>query len=311
MEMTVITKQLGMLAIMMLLGFIGVKTKYLKPELKDSISKIILNITLPLLNLTAISSQELHTEMLVNAGIIAALAVVAMAVMLLVGFLWAKIFRLKPATMVMHSCMSASGNVVFLGYPLATALFGPEGFFYAVVYALVNEFLVWTLGLFVITKTTTGNAKAGLKNLVNANTISLVVAVLMLIFKLRLPSVLHEPFATVGSMTTSLSMLFIGITLATINLKGLYKRFSIFTVVLFKMILIPFAVIALLSPLPLNKILFGVLVLQMAMPGQSVLTIIANEYNADYQYATECIFITTVCCLATLPLVYWFMSLFV
>ena len=40
----VIAKQIAMLAVIMLLGFIGVKTKYLNADLKDSESKLVLRI---------------------------------------------------------------------------------------------------------------------------------------------------------------------------------------------------------------------------------------------------------------------------
>lgn len=270
----------------------------------------MLRITLPLLNLTAITGQTLRADMLKNAAVIIVAELCFVAILFGIGLLGARLFRLPPTTRAIHSCMSAFGNVIFLGYPLITALYGQEGLFYAIVYALVNDGIVWTVGLLFIAGTGEGKARAGLSKLINPNTIAFAVALIMLALGLKLPNALHETLATVGSMTTPLSMLFIGITLGTIPLKGIYKRYSIYVIVVFKMILLPAIMMVLLMRLPLDRTLLGVLLLEAAMPGQTVLTIIANEFGSDDRYAAECIFITTVFSLLTLPCLYWFMLQF-
>ncbi len=307
MGFTVVARQITVLAIMMLIGFIGVKTKYLDKNLKDGISKVILRITLPLLNLTAITGQVLQPGMLKNAAILICIELVSVSLLCGIGFFASKLFRLPPATRIIHTCMSAFGNVIFLGYPLITALYGEVGLFYAIVYALVNDGIVWSLGVFLIAKSTGGNTRAGLKKLINPNTVIFPIALLMLALGIRLPDILHETFASVGSMTTCLSMLFIGITLADIPLKGIYKRFSVYLILLFKMLLVPILLIFILAQTSIDRTLMGVLVLELAMPVQTVLTIIANDLKSDYKYAAETVFITTVFSLVSLPALYWFM----
>ena len=295
-----------MLAMLMLLGFLGVKLKYIKVELKESISQLILKFTLPLLNITAITGQELRPDMLQNAGILIGILVVVFAVLCSIGALAARIFRLPASTKTIHTLMSTFGNVIFLGYPLITALYGQEGLFYAIVYALVYDGIVRTLGVFLLAKSGTGDTKSGLKKLINPNTIAFAVALCMLAVGLRLPSSVHETLASVGAMTTPLSMLFIGITLGSIPLRGIYKRFSIYCIIIIKMLLVPLCLTLILSHLPMDRTLMGVLIMQVAMPAQTILTVLANNFGSDYRYATECVFITTVASLVTLPAVYWF-----
>ncbi len=309
MSFEIVVRQVLMLAIIMALGFVGVKTKYVQPELRDGISKLILRFTLPLLNLTSITGQVLNAELLKNAGLLVVFEILIFVILLLLGLATAKLFRLGEPTKTMHSLMSIFGNVIFLGYPLITALYGPVGLFYAIVYALVNEAFLWTLGVFLIAKSgNSENSGSAAKKLINPNTIAFVVALLMLIAGIRLPETLHNALSTVGSMTTPLAMLFIGVTLGTIDLKGIYKRISIYAIVLFKMLLLPACLACLLAKLPLDRTLLGVLILELAMPAQTIITVMAKEYHGDYQYATECVFIMTVISLASLPAMYWFMQ---
>lgn len=303
----VILVQITMLGIVMLLGFLGVKTKYITPDLKNGISQVIVKFTLPLLNITAITGQTMRADMLRNAGIIVIAEVIIIAILFIAAKIIANLFHLPPATKTVHTLMSTFGNVVFLGYPLITALFGQEGLFYAIVYALVNDGFLWTGGVYMFAKSGNGDTKASFKKLINPNTVAFLVALAMLAFGIKLPDVIHEPLAKVGSMTTWLAMLFIGITLGGIPLRGIYKKVSIYFIILVKMVIVPAILVLILSALSIDKTLMSVLILQVAMPVQTIITVIAGEYQSDYQYAAECVFITTVASLVTLPAMYYFM----
>ncbi|MBE7022560.1 MAG: AEC family transporter [Ruminococcaceae bacterium] len=302
----VIARQIIMLAVIMLLGFIGVKTKYINANLKKGISQVILKFTLPLLNVTAITGQELRPDMLQNAAVIIVIELIILALMFGIGSLVSRLLHLPTATRTIHTLMTMLGNVIFLGYPLITALYGQEGLFYAIVYALVNDIVLWTIGVFLVARSGGGSTKAGLKKLLNPNTVALVAALIMLACGLRLPDILHETLASVGSMTTCLSMLFIGITLADIPLKGIYKRWSVYVNIALKMLLVPAGLALLLAQFPIDRTMLGVLILQIAMPAQSILTVVASDFGSDDRYAAEYVFITTVASLVTLPAVYWF-----
>ena len=104
MGVDVISLKIAMLAILMLLGFIAVKTKYVNVNLKDALSKLVLYFTLPLLNLTAITGQTLQLDMLKNAGLLILIEVSVVLVLLLIGTLTARIFHLPAPTRVIHTC---------------------------------------------------------------------------------------------------------------------------------------------------------------------------------------------------------------
>ncbi|MBQ3553210.1 MAG: AEC family transporter [Clostridia bacterium] len=306
MGLNVIITQILMLAIAMLIGFLAVKLKYLDASVAPSISKVIVRITLPLLIISTVTTQNLSANLLKNAGLLIILELLVFVVLYSVSALIAKLFRLKGATKTMHRLMGTFGNVIFLGYPLITAIYGEIGLFYAVIYALVNDGFVWTMGVYFICRDgAKSSGKSAVKSLINPNTVSFIIALLMLAFGIRLPEVLQKSFSAIGSLTTYLSMLFIGITLTQVDLKKLYKRVSIFALTLIKMLLVPLALILILRLLPLDRVMCGALILQAAMPGQIALAILASEYGSDTCYASECVFITTVLGLLLLPLCYY------
>ena len=50
---------------------------------------------------------------------------------------------------------------------------------------------------------------------------------------------------------------------------------------------------------------YPIVVLQIAMPAQTVMSIITNEAGSDVAYSAEYIFLSTILSIGTLPLVYY------
>jgi predicted permease len=216
---------------------------------------------------------------------------------------------MKDGAADVQTALSAFGNVIFLGFPLMTALFPENGLFYAIFFYLASDSLVWTFGVYLMGRQThSGSAlKTGLKHLLNPNTAAFVIGLGMLALRLKFPAFLQTALNLPGSMTTPLSMLFIGATLAAVSLKGILKRWRIAGLAVVKMILVPiaalFAVTFLNTALGLgmDNAAISVLVLQTAMPCMTIFAILSKELGSDHVYAAEAIFVTTVLSLATLP----------
>ena len=103
-------------------------------------------------------------------------------------------------------------------------------------------------------------------------------------------------------------MFFIGGTLALVDFRRIYKRVWLFVLTVVKMIVVPVILILILRLFNLGDMVTAVIVLQAAMPTSTVLVILGMEYGGDVLYCAEGVFITHLAGLATLPLVYYLMS---
>lgn len=304
----VILENITLLSAMMAVGFICVKSGYISGEVKNALSKIIVRVTLPLLIVNALTNIELTPARAKNAALVAVLALAVVAVMYAVGALTARLWRLELPAAVIHRCMMAFGNVAFLGYPLIRAIFGDEGFFYAAVYEFVNDIFVWT---FVVCKLNSIGAdgkiplKTQIKNAVNPCTIAFFVSFALMLLKIRPTGLALDLTEGIGSMTTPLSMIFIGGTLAEVRLGGLRRLWSFSAVVLIKMLAAPVLLALLTRALPLSEAARGAFLLQVGMPSQTILSVLTLEYGGDSVYTSEGILITTLAALITLPAVYY------
>lgn len=299
------------LGLAMLIGFVCVKTGYLKSEIRDSISKIIIRITLPLLMITSLTKLTLDHNKVVNSITTVIAAYIIIGLMYFAGVLCAKMFRLEKPKALIHICMTCFGNVVFIAYPLIQALYGDEGLLYAALFAFANDCWLWTVGVYTMSKAkgSGGSFTANLKRLITPSTIGFLISLFMLITGLRFTGIIKDVLTNVGGITTYLSMLFIGMTLAMVDFRHIYKRISLFVLTAVKMLIIPALLILVLKYIPIDPLVKAVLVLQTGIPTSTVLVILTTDYGCDTIYSAEGVFITTLLSLGTLPLIYRLMQI--
>ncbi|MCL2688216.1 MAG: AEC family transporter [Chitinispirillia bacterium] len=310
-EWFAVVNPISFLAFLVLTGYIGERTQYV-PKIRESLSQIITRITLPVLVVVSLSNQNLSDIPIFNILIVLASGVTAISLLLIINYPLGKLLRVPLERQLIHSFLGSFGNVIFLGYPVILYLFGEIGLLYAIIFSMANELIVWTFGAYLLNSKSQVNAKKwDIKYLFNPNTVSFIIGISMLLLGLRFPSIVNAPLERLGAATTPLSMLFIGSILARTELIKAIKNVSIWSVCLIKMILIPSlfmfgAGLFFPSIQDINIIMLSVIALQMAMPSQTNLSVLADRYNSDPEYAAQTIFVTTLFSAITLPLMYFF-----
>jgi len=323
----IIAENVAILFAMIALGFAAAKWKYIREaeKAKDVIATLILKITLPLLIVTSLLKNNLNADLIFNALTIVVITAVVVPLTFFASWWIGKMFKIPKATLVVHSCLTAFGNVVFLGYPLLLALYGEEGLFYTAIYAMINDAFVYTMGIFLIAKHGTKHqGGVSLKRMINPLTISFVVAVVLMAAKMGVvaymsrsmgaeqaqtavgdfTNAIFQPFSTIGHCTVPLAMLFIGFILAEVKIKDVFTPLTKFLPVVLKLIIMPMLMILALRPFGIAPTVLGVAVMQMAMPSQTMVSVFAREYGADSRYSAEGTFLSILCSVVTLPLVY-------
>ena len=307
----IISHKIILLATAILIGAVTVKTGYISKDIKNMLSKVIVKITLPLLILNSLTQVELDSARIKNSVFIVLSAIAIIAVMYLLGTLISKIFKLPKKTAFMHRCMTAFGNVAFLGYPIIYELYGADGLFYAALYTLVNDIFVWTFVVWRLTVMNGTEKKSTfetLKNCLNPPTVAFAISFILMISGIRPSGIVKEIAEGIGGTTTYLSMLFIGGTLAETKFSNILKSYPLIFVVLVKMVLIPTILIYVMRHIPIEPLVKGTLIMQVAVPTQTILSILTKEFGGDTDYVVKGIFITTVSGLVTMPFIYYLLT---
>ena len=152
METTIIISQIFILAIVVLIGVIAAKLKVLTIDSKDMLSKVIFNISLPLMLFTNFLKLDATPRLLANSFTVLSVSGFVIFFMLLAGWTVTRIFNIKGREAAVFKAHSMFGNTIFLGFPLITALYGVEGLLYASMYQLVSTIIMWTAGVVILTQ---------------------------------------------------------------------------------------------------------------------------------------------------------------
>lgn len=197
------------------------------------------------------------------------------------------------------------GNVGFFGLPIVKALLpnNPEVMCYSSIHVITMNVLVFTMGVYCLTmKKEYMTLK---KALINPAMAGMVIAVPLYMTgaKNYLPEMVINAISLLGSMTTPVCMLILGIRLATVPFKKLFTRPMIYLICFGKMIVFPLFCYALVYFLPLQHALKASIVILSATPCASVILNLAEMHHSETELSANCILVSTLLSFITLPLI--------
>ncbi len=312
MHSEIILNQIIILGVIVCIGVLAAKTGIITETLKEGIASLVFNITLPLLIFSSFTSLDITLELLRNGLLVIVLTYFSLFFLLLAGRLSSSVQKMKRETSAIHILHTAFGNVVFLGFPLMTALFPDEqALFYATLFYLVSNSVMWTVGVNILSHKSNTGMKEKIKNLLNPNTFAFILGIIFMLAGINLPKVIEVPLGGLGQTTSYLSMLYIGGMLAQTDIRGVLGKRQVYLLSVNKMIIAPVILIFLFRillntfSLHMDPIAFSVVILQSGTPCMAMIVVLARKFNADDIHATENVFISTLLSLFTLPFLFW------
>lgn len=309
METTIILSQIFILAVVVIIGVIAAKLKVVTPSTKDMLSKVIFNISLPLMIFTNFLKLDATPRLLANSFIVMALSGFVIFFMLLIGWLATRLFKIRGGEAALFKTHSMFGNTIFLGFPLITALYGVEGLLYASMFQLVSNLIMWTIGVVVLTHGNGTSWKKSLIKVLNPNTVATLAGLTFFLLAIKLPGLLVKPLSELGAVSTWLSMLYIGAMLAFSDVGGLMGKKSLYVLSIDRLVIAPaililiFALSASVFGISTEKLVASVVILEASMPCMASVVIMAKELGADDRLAVGNVFVSTLLSIITLPLV--------
>ena len=309
MESKIVLTQIAILSVVVIIGAVAAKFRVFSSESKDVLSKVIFNISLPLMLFTNFFRMEATPRLISNSLTVLAVTGFVILFLLLIGLAASKLFRLSGAEAAVFRTHSMFGNTIFLGFPLIMALYGTEGLLYASMYQLVSTIMMWTLGVVILSHGNGISWKKSLMRVVNINTIATLLGLILFLFSVKLPGVILKPMTDLGAANTWLSMLYIGAMLVFSNVGGLLKKKSLYIISLTRLVIAPalliiiFYLISFIIGSSPDKLVSSVIVLEASMPCMATVVIMAKEFGSDDSLAVGNVFVSTLLSILTLPLV--------
>ena len=199
---------------------------------------------------------------------------------------------------------SVLGNVGFFGLPIVKALVPghPEVMCYSAIYIISMNILVFTVGVFCLTKKkeymTIGKA------IFNPSMFGFAVGMALYLMRAGtfMPTLVVNSLGLLGNMTTPLCMIILGIRLATVPFVKLFTRPVIYLICLGKLLLYPLFCLAVISLFPVPESFRAGIVILSATPCASVIFNLAEMHRSETELSANCVLLSTLLCFITIPL---------
>jgi predicted permease len=193
-------------------------------------------------------------------------------------------------------------NAGFLGIPLAQALLGADGVFFAVAFVVAFNFFVWTQGYAMFPGQEREKLGRRIWRVVrNPNIFALAIGTVIFCTSLKLPGVLVGGLDYLAAMNAPLSMIVIGGSLAGLSLRSFITDRWAWLGTGVRNLLIPlFGVIA-LAAVPLDFTTRLAILIPVACPVGAFLVMFSVMHRVDTAFPSRLLCLSTVSSVVTLP----------
>jgi predicted permease len=299
----IVLNTLTLVALLMVIGYVSVKSDLIQQDHLPGISKFIVIILLPMAILNMIINGEAQAIDYMKAMPYLGMVCLVYLGLYLLGKGLASLLKLSGKRKDVFRMFMIFGNIGFFGIPLITGIYpGSLSYLHLTQHNIIDALVMWTLGVMILTHHLNKRSfSATVKHMINPTIGALLLGLILMGFGIKMPTLPNLVIKGLAEALKTISLVYMGMLLASIDVRPLLKEKSIYVLIGVKMFLIPIIIYVCASFFLIDQsavtmaLLFGT-------PGMVLVSILAALYDSDKAYAAGVVFMTTVAALITLPL---------
>lgn len=307
MDLSVLLSNLIGLFLLIGVGFFAVRAGILPAEASKPMTALLMKITVPA---TIVSSMLRPLDMgFLKMG--ASMLLVGMVILPLfsvVSLGLSRLFRVADGRRGMWCFCATFCNSGFMGFPVALALFGEEGLALTVILSIPFNLMMYSIGAKMVCMDLPRDGSAQAiswgKVIFSVINLSLVVGLFFYFTQIQLPQAVRGPLDYLAGVTTPLSMMITGMNLSQGKAGDIFRDRDILTAAGTRLLILPVLAWALMRLVPgLSSLVLGAALLNFSMPSPAAAALLGEQYGGDTQTAVRAVFVSSLLCIVTIPLV--------
>lgn len=307
MDIANIIYQISSLLVLMVVGVVLGKKNVISEQTAVGMDGLIMKLALPALIVVAMdraySSERLELSLLLILT-----SIISHFVAIAVVELWGKKTSKKHPQLGTLQFLTVFGNTAFIGLPVANAMLGSEGLFYATMFTMPFNFFLFGYGYFAMKRDSKVNLKVVLKN---PGMIASFLGIFIFVANLDLPGILQQPLSLAGGLAIPLSLLTVGSRIGRMHLSELFRPMDIWIVTALRMLVFPLTLLLILSRLTDNHYLIAIPVIIFGTPVAMAAGPFTSNFGGDPLLASKAVALSNALAALIMPLVIWIMATFV
>lgn len=301
--MSAVISKMITLVLLMFVGYLCSKVKITSPEFNKHASKVMMDVFLS----ATIVQSVLNVQVTMSNGEVFYIIGLYFLMLFLfwgIGLGVTKLLRIPKREAGIAMCLVMYMNTAFVGYPIVEAVYGAEAVFYASLSGIPFNLLLYSMGVINLQGGTV-EKKLRFRDVITIPLVVTVIATVMFLLHIQLPSVLESAISTLAGGTTPISMLIIGTSLGAVPVKKAFTDWRVYVLSFVRLIICPILVYFLMSAIIDNEMLVGIFTILAATPSAAILTALCIQHGQDDSLASKGIFISTVFSAVTIPFIIW------
>lgn len=297
----ILAKEIVIVFLLVTTGIIAHKTGLLNQDSARSISNLILLIVIPIMMVDALQSER-NVALWPTFLVCTVLSVLFHIMAILIA---RRVFpHSGQGTKAWVSQLAAVfSNCGFMGFPLIAASVGRESLVYGAVFMGVFNVVAW-----VWAAPTLSGEKPVLKLLLrNPSILSFGVGIVLYFSNIRFPVVIRSFMGSVAGINTPLSMMVIGVFLASIKLREVVTDRHVYLTILLRNILFPLITLGVLWAmqlalwLPDGRNLALTFMISVSCSSAANTILLSARYGADSSHGAKLVAGSTLFSILSLP----------
>lgn len=293
----------GVFLLLAVPGFIFTKKKILTSRQVEGISSVLVNFLWPAMVVDAMAQARADAELVRQAGQAALWALGVIVLGALCAWIWLKVGKIgsEPGGILLFA--AAFANTGLIGMPLIRLLLGEKMLFLASMVELVNDVLIFSVGILLIQTGCGKPRQAALRGLLSPGLAGVAIGFLLFATGWKLPAFAGEALSMAADATAPMVLFLVGAQLGEGDLRALVRDGRAWLLTALRLVVVPAAVLALWLIFAGELTAVGQTILLLAaMPAGSCCAMFTRQYGGDWGLATRCVMLSTLCAVVTVPL---------
>ncbi len=291
------------LLVYMLLGFALCKAKKATVAHAKSMSGLLLFVLSPAMIINSFLQLEYSGENVVR------IVKYFLATLIIQVLFFAVLYlilhkKYKDARYRILTVGGVLGNVGFFGMPVISGMFpnDPIVLCYSSVNVMSMNLIVFTIGVFLITN---DKKYVSVKSaILNPTTLSILAALPLFIFNVRLPEIAESSIGILAKMVTPMCMFILGMRLSAAKLGALFTRPFVYVTCALKLAAFPVFAFLCVRWIPFfDDTLKTTVVVLAAAPSGAVIETLAELHECEQEFSANVVLLTTILSVLVMPVV--------
>lgn len=299
------------ISLLVLLGFFLGKKKLFPDNFEASLSKFVIDVSLPCLIIVSLNKPFDPSELsgLITLIIMSFIMTIAFFILGQIGYLI--VGRGSSGKLVRFGTTFC--NYTYFGMPVMEALYGSHGLFLYNIFSIPIRIIIYFFASVNFSgETGIKSIKDIFRLLITPPTVAVVIGMVLYFCNISLPDFLYEVMDGVGSTSSPLGMILCGLSLAHIDLKNIFRFPKAFITVGMRCIIAPILTLFVLYFTNINPQYIRIAVVYAALPVAAMTTSYIITYEKDEHAVREsavALLVSTLLSIATLPVFTYLLEL--